>query len=422
MRLCESAPDDDDKSNPNWVYIPPRTRLLQALILGTSWFMTNSHDFGTVDSNISEFSRIPFGDLRREEAEIGAEVADAVRRVLGRGWYILGSEGEAFECEFARALDLGSVAGCANGTDAIALSLRALGLGPGDRVVTVANTCVPTAAGIRAAGCELGLVDCDPITLQMAPEFLERTLTGNTRAVVAVHLFGASPDLRAIAEVCERAGISLVEDCAQAHGTKVDGKTAGNFGTVAAWSFYPSKNLGAYGDGGAVSSHDPDVIDRVRSLRNYGQSTRYLSVVEGVNSRLDEIQAAILRVKLPYLAKWNARRNAIAAQYDAAIKSLPVQSIAAGVWSSSSHHLYPIRIPDGRRDSVRSQLEARGIGTQIHYPVPLHQQPAFCDRYGSGAFPNADLACREVLSLPMFPQLSDQDVDAVCRVLREVLA
>jgi dTDP-4-amino-4,6-dideoxygalactose transaminase len=364
---------------------------------------------------------VPFGDLALEVREIRAEVDKAIARVLTRGWFVLGQEGEAFERDFAAFLGAGFAIGCGNGTDAITLALRALGLGSGDEVITVANTCVPTAAGIRDAGCALRLVDCDPITLQMDADALQSAITPSTKAVVPVHLFGSSPDMREIRRICQSAGVPIVEDCAQAHGAQSGGRPAGRWGDLSAWSFYPSKNLGAYGDGGAVVTDDPALADRVRRLRNYGQRVRYYHDEEGRNSRLDELQAAILQVKLRQLDQWNARRRQLAELYTAHLNESPIGIPRVRDDCVSARHLYPIRIANEGRDQIREALKRHGIDAQIHYPVPIHRQKAYLAEFQGHRFPAAEQAAGELLSLPLYPQLADEQVQRVASVLLESL-
>lgn len=368
-------------------------------------------------------NRIRFGDLKREAAEIRPALDAAIATVLDSGWFVLGQEGQRFEAEFADWLGIACVVGCGNGTDAITIALRALGLGPGDEVITVANTCVPTATGIRDAGCELRVVDCDPETLQMDPGALERAVTSATRCVVTVHLYGTSPDLDRILSICDRAGIPLIEDCAQAHGTRWKGRSAGTWGKLSTWSFYPSKNLGAYGDGGAVATDDPELADRLRRLRNYGQRVRYHHDDEGRNSRLDEMQAAILRVKLPMLDGWNARRRDLAARYEELLTDCAgvlVPVVPAG--SISSRHLFPVRVAADSRDRLRDELLKRGVETQIHYPIPLHRQRAYEGLLGGVRLPIAEGVAGELISLPLYPQMQNSEIDLVAGHLRELVS
>jgi dTDP-4-amino-4,6-dideoxygalactose transaminase len=366
---------------------------------------------------------IPFGNLATEVREIRGEIDRAVARVLDSGWFILGAEGERFEKEFAAFVGAGHAVGCGNGTDAITLALLALGLGPGDEVITVANTCVPTATGIRDAGCTLRLVDCDPATLQMDPAALERGIGPRTRAVIPVHLYGSCPDMGRITRICGERKIPVVEDCAQAHGARWGDRGAGQWGILAAWSFYPSKNLGAYGDGGAVTTSDQDLAQSLKRLRNYGQRVRYYHDDEGRNSRLDELQSAILRLKLPHLQAWNARRCKLADMYDHKLRGVSRLLTIPQVLPhcTPARHLYPIRVACGRRDFVRTSLEQQGVQTQIHYPVPLHLQMAFARFFEGEKFSASEAAAGELISLPLYPQLAEGQVARVCEVLLTVL-
>lgn len=365
--------------------------------------------------------RVLFGDLAAEVAELRGEIDDAMERVLTRGWFVLGQEGEAFEREFAAFLGAKHAVGCGNGTDAITLALKVLGLGTGDEVITVANTCVPTAAGIRDAGCTLRLVDCDPETLEMDAAALEHAITPATRAVVPVHLYGSSPDMEAITGICARAGVAVVEDCAQAHGTQYQRRPAGRWGILSAWSFYPSKNLGAYGDGGTVVTDDDELAGRLQRIRNYGQRVRYYHDEEGRNSRLDEVQAAILRVKLRHLERWNARRREIAGLYETLLADSSARAPKVLAGCVSVRHLYPVRVPREQREAVRAAMQQQGIDTQIHYPVPLHRQQAYAPLFAGESFPAAEAAAEELISLPLYPQLSDREVHRVANALRDSL-
>ena len=355
---------------------------------------------------------VPFGDLAREYAVIRAEIDAAVGAVLARGRFVLGEEGEAFEREFAAWLGVEHAVGCASGTEAIALALLALGVGAGDEVVLPANTCVPTAAGVRMTGARPVPADVERGTLLLDPATVRRAVGPRTKAIVPVHLYGAPADLRALAEL----GIPIVEDCAQAHGARYRGGRVGTFGTLACFSFYPSKNLGAYGDAGAVTTADPRLAERLRMLRHYGQRTRDVHELEGLNSRLDEVQAAILRVKLRYLDGWNGRRREIAELYARELRGVELPQVTPG--GESAHHLFPV-LTD-RRDELQAHLSGRGVTTLVHYPVPLHLQPSYRHwGFGPGSFPVAEIAARRLLSLPLFPQLTDDEVLAVAAAVRE---
>ncbi|HVG09358.1 MAG TPA: DegT/DnrJ/EryC1/StrS family aminotransferase [Thermoanaerobaculia bacterium] len=341
----------------------------------------------------------------------------AVARVLASGWFILGKEVAAFEAAFADFLGVAHVVACANGTEAIALALLAAGAEPGDEVLLPANACVPVIAAVRLAGAKPCLCDVDPGTLTLDPESAAREKTGAARFLLAVHFYGGVADVEALAALAEREGLTLIEDCAQSHGATFRGRSTGGFGRAASFSFYPTKNLGAYGDGGAVATNDAGVAQRLRQLRQYGWSRRDYAEQEGRNSRLDELQAAILAVKLPFLATENERRREIAARYDAAFAGLPLRLLSTREGAVSARHLYPVRTE--RRDALRAHLAACGVETAIHYPTPLHLHPAyaFLGRV-RGDFPVSEAACDTVLSLPLHPALSDSHAETVIAAVR----
>jgi dTDP-4-amino-4,6-dideoxygalactose transaminase len=353
---------------------------------------------------------IPFNDLKPLHRELAAALGAAVARVLESGWYILGREVEEFEAAFAAYHGTGHVVAVASGTDAIELALHAAGIGPGDEVITVAHTAVATVCAIERAGARPVLVDIDPATYTMDPAAARAAITPRTRALLPVHLYGHPADLDALVELADRAGLLLIEDCAQAHGARFKGRRVGTFGTLAAFSFYPTKNLGACGDGGAVLTADRALADRVRRLRNYGQSARYRHEVRGINSRLDELQAAILHCKLDRLDVCNAERRELARHYRQFFTGVVHPHEAAS--AEHVYHLYVVRHPD--RDALRATLRELGMGTQIHYPVPVHLQPAYADLgYGPGSLPVTERTAATILSLPMYPGLSRE---AVARV------
>ncbi|MBI2424699.1 MAG: DegT/DnrJ/EryC1/StrS family aminotransferase [Candidatus Hydrogenedentes bacterium] len=363
---------------------------------------------------------IPFADLRIQTGELEGELTNAIQRVLTRGWFVQGEEVSAFERDFAQYLGAAHAVGVASGTDAIQLALMALGVGAGDEVITVANTCVPTVSAIVSAGARPVLVDVCDDTLTLDPAGLAAALTPKTRAIVPVHLYGHPCDMDAIVAFAAEHGLVVVEDCAQAHGARYKGRLCGTLGHAAAFSFYPSKNLGALGDGGAVVTGDAAVAARLRMLRNYGEAERYTHTMHGVNSRLDEIQAAVLRVKLPHLEEWNAHRKILAAIYREELKDLSVRCPFEADWAQSCHHLFPIRCAD--RDRVQEALRARGVQTLIHYPIPIHLQPAYsCLGYARGRFPVSEAAADAVLSLPLHSELDEENVGEVCRRLRRCL-
>lgn len=362
----------------------------------------------------------PGAGYRAQKEEIDAAVA----RALASGWYILGKEGEAFEREFAGWLGTARAVGCANGTDALALILRGLGIGEGCTVATVSHTAVATVAAIEMAGAVPLLLDIDPDTYTMDPDELVAVLDDPPpglppiRAAIVVHLYGQAADLGPMLEACARRGVALIEDCAQAHGAMLDGQKLGTFGQAAAFSLYPTKNLGALGDGGVLATDDFELADRIAALRQYGWRERYVSDLIGVNSRLDEVQAAILRAKLPRLDAGNARRRAIAAAYDAALADGPLAPPARREGAEHVFHQYVLRVAD--RAGMQARLRAEGVGTGIHYPVPVHLQGAYRGRVplGPAACGETERAAREVLSLPMYPELSDAQVERICAALR----
>ena len=345
------------------------------------------------------------------------EIDVAIARALDSGWYILGQEGRAFETEFAAWLGGGTAVGCGNGTDAIALALRGLGIGAGSTVVTVSHTAVATVAAIESTGATPLLIDVEPDHYTMDPAELALVLVNPPpglppiRAVVPVHLYGQVADVEVIGTLCRRHNAVLIEDCAQAHGAKRNGLKAGTFGDAATFSFYPTKNLGALGDGGAVVARDPAVAERIAALRQYGWTRHYISDEAGINSRLDELQAAILRVKLRHLDAANARRRDIASAYNAVLGSRAPRRRRG---SEHVYHLYVVRVTD--RDQVQARLRERGVGTGVHYPVPVHLQPAYAGRLALGPSRCAETerAAAEVLSLPLDPELSEEQVARVC--------
>jgi len=366
---------------------------------------------------------VAFNDLLRQTTALHAELAAAVNRVLASGWYILGRECAAFESEFAAYCGVAHCVSVANGTDALELALRSLGIGPGDTVATVANAGGYSSTAIRAVGAEPLYIDIDPCTMNMSAADLSARLTPAVRAVIATHLYGRMALLPALLAVTGRAGVPLVEDCAQSHGAAIGGKKAGSWGALACFSFYPTKNLGALGDGGAITTNDEQLAQRVRSLRQYGWSSKYQSSEYGRNSRMDEMQAAILRAKLPHLESWNARRREIAATYSAALAGQPVEC-PREFGESYVAHLYVIR--SQARDRVRAALKACGIATDIHYPVPDHLQEAARGARGApgttqaaaAQLPVTEQAAREILTLPCYAELEESEICAVVGALQ----
>jgi len=351
------------------------------------------------------------------------DIRSAVARVLESGWYILGEEVAAFEKDFAAFLGSRHVVGVGNGTDAIAIALRACGIGPGDAVITVSHTAVATVAAIELIGATAVLTDIEPETFTMDVNCLEETIQESIsknlllKAIVPVHLYGHPADMAAITEVARRHGLRVIEDCAQAHGAAIDGRICGTWGDAAAFSFYPTKNLGALGDGGTVATNDPALAEQISLLREYGWKNR-ISQCAGLNSRLDEIQAAILHVKLKYLSAENARRREIAKLYDNLLSAGKCRLPKSKRGIDHVFHQYVIRTP--QRDSLKIFLEKRGIGTAIHYPVPVHLQPAYQSRLSmpDSGLPQTEKAAREILSLPMHPQLSDAEAKQVAEAVQ----
>lgn len=390
---------------------------------------------------------IPVIDLRAQYLALQSELDAAVHRVLDSGWYILGKETAAFEEEFAAYLTSndgrstaslastssaaddytskpGAAIGCVgvnSGTDALHLALRACDVGAGDEVITVSHTAVATVAAIRLTGATPVLVDIDPATYTMSPAALTDALTPRTKAIIPVHLYGHPAAMAEILALAQAANVLVIEDCAQAHGARYQGKRVGTLGDLACFSFYPTKNLGALGDGGAVVGRNADLLARVRSLREYGwtPAARYISYAEGLNSRLDEMQAAILRVKLRYLDAWNEARRALATLYQELLPESVTKPVEAP-GCEHVYHLFVVRVP--ARDTVRQRLQAAGVSSAIHYPAAVHQQPA----YQQGNLICHDLdhtetAVAQILTLPLYPQMSRAQVQQVVHALHVAL-
>jgi dTDP-3-amino-3,4,6-trideoxy-alpha-D-glucose transaminase len=349
---------------------------------------------------------VPPADPRAAYLARKAEIDGAIAGMLARGTYILGEEVDGFEREFAAYIGAKACIGVANGTDALHLALRACGVGPGDEVVTVSHTAVATVAAIELSGATPVLVDIGD-TFTMDPEAVRDALGPRTKAIVPVHLYGLPADLAPLLALARERGLKVVEDCAQSHGARYKGARTGSQGDLAAFSFYPTKNLGAFGDGGAITTGDAALAERVRLLREYGWRRRYISEIPGVNSRLDEMQAAILRVQLRHLDSGNTARQALAALYDRSLRSSCVTLPAAAPGLDHVYHQYVVRHP--RRDALREHLKTQGIGTLIHYPLPVHLQPAYAGRLRTvGSMEKTEQAAASVLSLPMFPELTEE--------------
>ena len=359
---------------------------------------------------------IPILDLTRQYAQLKAEIDAAAQAVFASGTFINGPQCQAFEAEFAAYAGTSHAVGLNSGTDALHLGLRALGIGPGDEVITSPFTFVATTEAIGMVGARPVFADIDPESYNVDPSSMEAAITSRTRALIPVHLYGRPAPMREIMAIARKYQLAVVEDCAQAVGARSDGQLVGSFGDVGAFSFFPSKNLGAYGDGGIATTNRTDIAARLRSLRAHGGRVKYHHEELGTNSRLDELQAAILRVKLPHVGEWNRARVEIAKRYSRELSDmLIVPEAAAG--SGHVFHQYTIRV--AAREHVQARLSDRGIQTMIYYPVPLHLQAVHADLgYRSGEFPHAEAAAREVLSLPMFPELLEREQDEVVRGVR----
>lgn len=359
---------------------------------------------------------VSFLDIKKVTEGVRAELNDAAARVLDSGWFILGKEVEAFETEYAAYCGAGHCVGVANGLDALSLALRAFGVGAGDEVIVPSNTYIATWLAVSHIGALPVPVEPDPRTYNIDPGLVEAAVTNRTKAILPVHLYGQSADLAPIIDVARRHGICVLEDGAQAHGARYQGDRLGAHGDAVAWSFYPGKNLGALGDGGAITTNDPEIADRIRLLRNYGSRIKYHNEVIGYNSRLDELQAAFLRAKLSHLDRDNGRRRQIASHYLAGLADVALGLPHVPNWAEPVWHLFVIRHKD--RDGLAKRLRERGIGTMVHYPVPPHLQPAYCQYGGVASFPISETIHREVLSLPMGPVMSDEDVEHVIAAVR----
>jgi dTDP-4-amino-4,6-dideoxygalactose transaminase len=361
--------------------------------------------------------RVPFGAL--VPGVDRDDVRAAIDRVVESGWFVLGPEVEAFESEFARAAGAVHAVGVGNGTDALALVLRALGIGPGDEVITTPLSAGYTALAVTMTGARPVFADIDPVRLTIDPDRVAASIGPRTRAILPVHLYGQAADMAGLGLVAARHNLPIVEDCCQAHLATAQGRPVGTIGLAGAFSFYPTKNLGALGDGGAVVTNDPVLAARIRRLRNGGQRDRYHHDEAGVNSRLDELQAAVLRARLPYLARWTERRRALAAGYRQALDAVDGVDVVAERDAGHVYHLFVVRVRE--RSSVQRSLASQGVETLIHYPVPLPEQAAFAAA-APAPCPAAADACREVLSLPLYPALTDANADVVVSAVRTAAA
>ncbi|HSP92193.1 MAG TPA: DegT/DnrJ/EryC1/StrS family aminotransferase [Vicinamibacterales bacterium] len=360
--------------------------------------------------------RVPF--MRLVPGNDRPAIDAAIRRVVERGWYVLGPEVDAFENAFAGACGAAHAIGVGTGTDAIAIILRGLGIGAGDDVITTPVSAAYTALACMMVGARPVFADIDPRRLTIDPAAIEAAITPRTAAVLPVHLYGQPADMRAIMAVATARGLAVVEDCCQAHLATCDGRPVGSFGVASAYSFYPTKNLGALGDGGAITTNDEALAAKLRRIRNGGQTDRYHHGEMGVNSRLDDMQAAILSARLPLLAGWTAARRAHAAAYRQLLAGSGVE-VPPECDAGHVYHLFPVLSP--RRDDLQAALRADGIETLIHYPVPIPNQPALRGQ-SPGACPEADRVCAHILSLPMYPDIGEEDLRTVAGAIRRLTA
>jgi dTDP-4-amino-4,6-dideoxygalactose transaminase len=363
-------------------------------------------------------SRVPFVNLAIQHDGMRDEIATALSRVISTSDFILGEDVRRFEAEFAAYCEVRFAIGVDSGTSALELALRAQGIRTGDEVITAANTFIATALAISYVGARPVLVDVDPQTLNMDVGAIERVITPRTKAIVPVHLYGQPADMDPILELARAHRLVVIEDACQAHGARYRGSRVGQFGDSAAFSFYPAKNLGALGDGGAVVTNNEEVAQRIRMLRNYGEREKYHHETRGFNRRLDTLQAAILRLKLQRLDAWNEARQRHAADYRKMLADSSVKLPFDAPFAASVYHLFAIRV--GNRDELRGRLTDRGIATGVHYPVPIHRQPAYRDLgYQEGNFPVTEACAGQILSLPMYPELSHAEIARVSEAVHE---
>lgn len=360
---------------------------------------------------------IPFLDLKAPYLELKQELDPAIARVVSSGWFIGGDEVDQFEAEYAEYCGAAHAVGVGNGLDALHLALLAMNVGPDDEVIVPSNTYIATWLAVSQCGARPVPVEPDVATFNIDPDLIEAAITPRTKAILPVHLYGQSADLDPILTIARKHGLKVLEDGAQAHGARYRGRRLGAHGDAVAWSFYPGKNLGAMGDGGAVTTNDPEISDRIRVLRNYGSRAKYVNEVQGYNSRLDPIQAAILRVKLLRLDEWNIRRVAIADSYQKALADCGLTLPFVPEFVEPAWHLYVVRHP--QRDALHKALTGAGVGTLIHYPIPPHRQQAYAQAgWAAGAFPLAERMADEVLSLPIGPNMNQRQVDTVVGALK----
>ncbi|MFA4855711.1 MAG: DegT/DnrJ/EryC1/StrS family aminotransferase [archaeon] len=356
---------------------------------------------------------IPFIDLKRQYSAIKPEIDSAIGRVIESGRFVLGEQVNGFEKEFASYCGTKFSVGVANGTEALQIALLAAGIKPGDEVISVANTASATITAIKAAKARPVLVDVQEDCFTMNPGLIEQAISKKTRAIIPVHLFGQCCDMKPVLEIAEKRDLMVIEDACQAHGALYRGKKAGSIAEIGCFSFYPTKNLGCYGDGGAITTSNAEIAEKIRLLRNYGWRENYNSEINGINSRLDEMQAAILRAKLRHLDNWNARRKEIAKRYCGELKT--VQVPAEKSYASHVYHLYVVK--SGKRNLLGSFLKGKGIASLVHYPVPIYLQQAFKDAVIAGKLKATEKLSKEILSIPIFPELEDSEVEEVIEAI-----
>jgi dTDP-4-amino-4,6-dideoxygalactose transaminase len=365
--------------------------------------------------------KVPYLDLKAQYQSIRPEIDAAIARVLDSCQFVLGPEVAGFEQEFATYCGAAECIALNSGTSALHLALLAAGVGPGDEVITVPFTFVASVSAVTYAGARPVLVDIDPRTFTMDPAAIEAAITPRTKAILPVHLYGQTADMDPIMEIARRHGLIVIEDAAQAHGAKYKGHPTGSIGDMACFSFYPGKNLGAYGEGGAVTTSNAEYARTIRMLRDWGQDRKYHHVLKGFNYRMEGFQGAILRVKLRHLERWTEARRAVVNLYNQHLADSGVETPTEMPWARHVYHVYTLRADD--RDGLQASLQADGIQTGIHYPVPAHLQPAYADLgYGRGAFPQAETAAKQVLSLPLYPELSSQAVAEVAGAVKRAVA
>lgn len=376
--------------------------------------MTTMRNTKTIIGNMN----IPVFDLKRQYENLKTKIDNAFKSVLENGIFVLGENVERFEEEFAEYLGAGFAVGVGSGTEALHLSLKACDIGYGDEVITVPNTAVPTISAISFAGAKPVFVDITPDTCTMDLRKVEEKITDKTKAILPVHLYGHSTEMEQIMKLAKAHNLRVIEDACQAHGAKYNSKNAGTIGDMGCFSFYPTKNLGAYGDGGMVVTNNEELYKKLIMLRNYGEVKKFTSKIEGFNSRLDEIQSAVLRVKLKYLDEWTNKRREIATMYHQLLYNSNVQLPCERQWAKHVYHLFVIRV--NKRDALKDYLHERGVGTQIHYPIPVHLQDAYKKLgHKAGDFPISERNAEEILSLPIYPELTTEEIEAVAGLITE---